>query len=200
MNKINTIFNLVILLSYYLNYESNDYYDTSPYWLINDNLYTNDSNELYFQTFNLSEGKSKVIYLKRFLFDQGRNNLEKKLSEIIHAESWMQISRHMYRDKNNLYCFQPQSTGGFLVHLEDINPENLLFLNKNNKWLSYKQSLNLFEKRLDGELSLYSSYGSDIYYICSALEDVNKSKFQLIDGKASFARDDKFEYIGNIKQ
>lgn len=177
--------------------EAEDAYKVvGEYKYLGSNLYEKED-QLFFVTERVLETpepdrpRYELIYLKRFsFFDEEKEQLDPLLAEVIDRESWKQISKFFYRDKNNLYCFSPSSTGGYLNHMEGIEPDELKFLYKDG-WgdptVSGPNSTYIgnYIRRDLALVSWYAADGNSVLYRCRKLQFADYHSFRLVTDENS---------------
>lgn len=197
-----------ILLSVSLGAED-DYRVVGEYKYLGGNLYEK-GDQLFFVTERVMKTQERkrpryeLVYLKRFsFFDEDKKQLAPLLAELIDRDSWKQISKFFYRDKSRLYCFSPSSDGGYLNHMEGVEPDELKFL-YGDGWgdpaISGSNSTYVgdYVRRDLALISWYATDGISVFYRCRRLESADYSSFRLVtdEDSAWTAMDKNYFYDG----
>ena len=126
----------------------NDHSVTTGMYLIRDNLYLDETGNLFFRVLDVPlnshpevvqdfEGQ-QLIYKNRFgLYDKDHvSNLPKRLRDVIDAKSWHRLYDTLYIDKNNLYCYHYFTGGGWIAPMDGFDPEDMkaLIIHNNGSW------------------------------------------------------------------
>ncbi|MEX2963907.1 DKNYY domain-containing protein [Microbulbifer sp. TYP-18] len=187
-----------------------EYIEVSPYRPVRDNLYDRGA-ELYFKSARAAIGKKvgdpvlhEDIYIKRFGFeDSDKKKLDERLADVVDPETWKRINTVFYRDKKNLYCFHSDTGGGYLVYLETISPNNLVFYTEDGKKSieeirATRKQASQSSRGCDTKDYFYSTDGANVYYLCSVVDGADPDSFELIK---SYAAKDKFSnYFNGVKE
>jgi hypothetical protein len=112
--------------------------------LIRDNLYQDETGELYFDA---SNGEERHIYLKY----EGRPDSDYQtptyLTNIIDRDNWHHIFDSFYSDKTSLFCNHIMADGGFIGRVRGVKPHSIsIILTDFDKNTFRKVAVNKFER------------------------------------------------------
>jgi len=173
-----------------------DYIIHSDYVLIKDRLYRDVYGDFYFRSAAVRVSSSGVIsqvdaYIKRFsFFKEGEKSKDLKLSDVIDEESWFFLLGGFYFDKENGYCFSPDSDGGYLYYLGELS-SGALEVYSDGGWRGEGDlsSLN------SGRLNKYFRVGDRVFYDCTELYQVDSGSFVVLDEAKGLAKDGARKYV-----
>lgn len=102
-------------------------------YLIRDDLYRDESGDLYFRMLDVPDSQDnarELIYKKRFgLYDKTRlGDPPKPLRNVIDSKSWRQLTETLYSNKNYLYCYHYLTGGGWIAPVQNFDPKALKFI------------------------------------------------------------------------